>query len=204
MELSMIDFLFIQTISVAGVVFIARLWVANSFKKDIENYKSELNREVHRIQAELDKTLLVHRVQFETEFGALRVIWDKITEFRAASDGLQTTYGMELNWSSELPAQAVDKGNIEFVEATNQLMKEVHSQSPFYSGKIYDQCFQLISLSQDELDRRGPIGHSADIQELIALLQDRERNIEKIIKQSSAISEKIRCRLQELTTFRTG
>jgi hypothetical protein len=41
------------------------------YAEEIERVKNELERTSKRLQAELDKAVHVHRVQFETEFKAL-------------------------------------------------------------------------------------------------------------------------------------
>jgi hypothetical protein len=69
-----------------GKVWANRLMQGDIAKhaKDLEEIKSNFEATNRRIQAELDKTLHVHRVQFETEFRALIEIWAKVSAMRSA------------------------------------------------------------------------------------------------------------------------
>ena len=40
--------------------------------------KAEQDTDVKRLQAALERTVFVHRVQFETEFAAMKAIWEKV------------------------------------------------------------------------------------------------------------------------------
>jgi hypothetical protein len=51
---------------------------------DLEALKGKLEGMNKKVQAELDKTVYVHRLQFETEFKALSDIWNKVSSVRAA------------------------------------------------------------------------------------------------------------------------
>jgi len=50
--------------------------------------KAELQTERQRLQAYLDRTVYVHRVQFEKECAALSEIWKTIAELRSVFEAL--------------------------------------------------------------------------------------------------------------------
>jgi hypothetical protein len=49
----------------------------------MERLKAGLEADVRQMQSDLDRTVLIHRVQFETEFSALREIWSKVAAARS-------------------------------------------------------------------------------------------------------------------------
>src|SRR5437762_7695984 len=66
--------------------FLGKVWTNRLLAIDrlhyggkLEQLRDELNRKVRHLQADLDKTIFVHKVQFETEFNAMQAIWSKVT-----------------------------------------------------------------------------------------------------------------------------
>ena len=63
------------------------------YSEELERVRSELEASRRMLQAELDQVILVHRVQFETEFRVLADIWAKLAVLRSA--GLQRVIEMD-------------------------------------------------------------------------------------------------------------
>src|SRR5207302_168942 len=57
----------------------------------LQRLKDELEGKMKRLQSALDRTVLVHRVQFETEFAATRIIWEKLVATRGTMAALRPT-----------------------------------------------------------------------------------------------------------------
>ena len=55
----------------------------------IQKLRNEQDTRVKRLQAHLDRTKFVHRVQFETEFAAMKAIWEKVVGTRGTMAGLR-------------------------------------------------------------------------------------------------------------------
>jgi hypothetical protein len=52
------------------------------YAAELESYKNELERSKQLLQAEIDKTFLVTKVHFETEFDALKKVFAELAEIR--------------------------------------------------------------------------------------------------------------------------
>ena len=55
------------------------------YAAELEAYKSELDRSKTRFQAEVDRTILVTKVHFQTEFDALKQIFEKLSELKISN-----------------------------------------------------------------------------------------------------------------------
>ena len=55
---------------------------------DLERYKNELDGSMRMLQAGIDKTILVTKVHFQTEFEALKQIFEKLADLKFQICGL--------------------------------------------------------------------------------------------------------------------
>src|SRR5207245_10019928 len=76
-----------------GKVWASRILEADRLKygRELERLRSDLEASRRVLQGELDKTIHVHRVQFETEFRVLSDIWAKLSVLRPKMGGLRPT-----------------------------------------------------------------------------------------------------------------
>src|SRR5262245_26311166 len=83
-------------IVIAAASWLGKVWANRILESDrrrygeeLERVRSELETSRRLLQAELDKAVHVHRVQFETEFRVLAEIWEKLAVLRSAMGGLR-------------------------------------------------------------------------------------------------------------------
>ena len=58
------------------------------YSVELEAYKSDLEKAKQMVQAEIEKTTLVAKVHFETEFDALKRVFVRLAEIRPRITGL--------------------------------------------------------------------------------------------------------------------
>ena len=100
------------------------------------------------LQAELDQVILVHRVQFETEFRVLADIWAKLAVLRSAMGALRPT--MDVVSPDEDPDDRLNRRFATFERALHDFMRAVDDQSPFYPEDIFKELSVALQSAQHE------------------------------------------------------
>lgn len=109
-------------------------------EKELEGLKQEHAQLLARYQHDLDKTILVTKVHFETEFGALKEVFQKLAETRLALAGIRPF--MEIGHPDETrdyKLKALSTRLEKLVAAYNELISTTENLRPFYPQEIYDQ-----------------------------------------------------------------
>jgi hypothetical protein len=170
--------------------------------KDLEKLKSDFETTHRRIQADLDKAVHVHRVQFETEFRALSDIWVKLSavlasvrEALSASPHLAGDAGEQLSLErlKQITAAAAN-----FTGAASAFNSAVDDQSPFYPKPIYEKLNEVVAiLAEEEYElgsSKGTISLWLDDSAIPCL--------NKIVPLADQISKMIRQRIESLSLYR--
>lgn len=164
---------------------------------ELEELKSKFEAANQRIQTELDKTLVVHRVQFETEFKALSDIWARVSAVRGT---LATPCP---RFESEGKAERLHlliELAIPFSAATVALRRAVHDQAPFYSKAIYEKLNEFIGLAGEA---ENDLRLSKDNDVALSLWFDiNPKRFEKVAPLADQISDLIRQRIESLSLYR--
>jgi hypothetical protein len=117
------------------------------YGEELERVRSELEASRRMLQAELDKTVHVHRIQFETEFQALADIWAKLAAVRSAMAALRPIGDVV---SDEDPDARLQRRLVEFRTALNAFLRAVDDQSPFYPDDIFKGLSTALTIAQSE------------------------------------------------------
>lgn len=169
--------------------------------KDLEALKFRWEGMNKRVQAELDKTVYVHRVQFETEFKALSDIWGRVSNVRAALAELRPQ--LEIippEQDSKLARMDKLEGKFKkFAMASGELRQAAHNQSPFYTREIYDEITRMIDTLSDE---EAQLKLSDDPPLTDAWHRRGAQNWTIILNTADRISEMIRERIKSLSLYR--
>lgn len=114
--------------------------------------KNAFDADLRRLQTQLDRTLLVHRAQFEVEFEALRDVWAKASRLRSAVAGLRPIGGVvPVNDTIEAKkARLLERGKTLF-EAHDAAMAAIDDRSPFYSADIQTDLAELLRISREAI-----------------------------------------------------
>ena len=121
--------------------WLGKVWASRILEQDrlryqgeLERVKNELEATAKRLQGDIDKTIFVHRLHFETEFLALRDIWQRVARVRA-------TMALPLR-----QRDLNDKAHGAFEEASTavtELIEKIDALSPFYPKDIYFELDKL-------------------------------------------------------------
>ena len=153
----------IVSIGSAGAILLAlsswlgKIWASKILAKDrakysaeMERLKNELERASKQVQGEIDKTVFVHRVQFETEFKALTDIWAKVAHVRGEMSHLRPSFTIEPDQTLEDRKKALEPRFKSFWSAYNELIDAVHRSGPFYSRAVREELLVLLGAGQAE------------------------------------------------------
>jgi hypothetical protein len=119
------------------------------YAESLAGYEHELDKSKRRLQAEIDTTILVTRVHFETEFEALKEVFSQLAEVRLLMPGIRPFLGMTRpGETDEDKRNALLQRVTEFGLAYNKLISVAENLSPFYPQNIYqhiEDCRQAAN-----------------------------------------------------------
>ena len=171
------------------------------YQRQLEEYKSQLDTTKSFLQAEIDKTILVTKVHFETEFEALKEVFAKLAEvklqfstlrqrFRGRPSGYEghiETHGDMLN---ELTQALLD-----FQKAHNKLVESAEHLSAFYPQAIYEELLKCFEASKNEA-REIELGVAEAFS--VQWNQRGVENLETFMRHFNNVSNLIRERISKL------
>ena len=195
--------------------WLGKVWAARILERDrlhytteLERFKTELDRSTRQLQANVDRTVFVGRVHFETEFKALADIWSKVAAMRASMAVVRPM--SDIVPANENPEQREERQVSRlraFLSDLDQFVTAVDSQSPFIPERIFRKLEEIVVLARREAievrverqDReRNPLRdwhqrgreHNQQLERLTAELSDliRERLASLVVLSSGGIS----------------
>ena len=160
--------------------------------------KADQDAEVKRLQALLDRTLFVHRAQFDAEFAGMRSIWEKLVATRGRMASLRPTFSTAPEGETE--EQALERFFVRrkaFQQALGELKDAVFSSEPFICEPLYRELFErlLLAASAEELSVSvhkpdEPKWHEAG-----------EKNLGDFMVSATRVASLIRLRIAALTVL---
>ncbi len=129
---------------VALAAWFGKIWASKILEKDrakhtaeMEHFKSDIQKTARQLQGQIDRTLFVHRVQFETEFKALTDIWAKVTRLRRAMAALRPIVSIGPAAETEAEAAEALQGRFTSFNAAHIVLADaVQEQAPFYPYSV--------------------------------------------------------------------
>jgi hypothetical protein len=170
---------------------------------EMARLKTELQGEIHTLQAVLNRTVFVHRTQFETEFAALRDIWAKVA-------GVRATMGLVRPMLNFVPADETPEQRqvreFERLGAFNvdldALIRAVDTQSPFVPQDIYRKLDEAIQVARTESTEVQVERHDRDQNPMRDWYRRGREHFQQFQQAATEISDLIRARLETLTVVR--
>ncbi len=195
----------ITVIATSVSTWLSNIWAKKLLEKDRQKYRSELEglKSAYelantRLQAELDKRIHIHRVQFETEFKALSDIWAKVTALRGTMATLRPQF--DIIREGETTEQRLQQRLTPFRNALYEFKQAMFSTSPFYPRNIYDELLNTLlpaaTLEETELLTTPP--------QMMAgrdWAEDAKRNMSQVMKSAERVSEMIREHIAKLSVY---
>jgi hypothetical protein len=166
------------------------------YEKQLEAYKAQLDTSKRLLQAEIDKTILVTKVHFETEFTALKEVFAKLAELKLQFSALVPSFRVaRVDETQEYREKRLTKCLEEFQQAFDELLEAVEHFSAFYPPQIYaglGECLKHASLEVTEIQLSGDRLFRHD------WYQERSESLKKFLVSFNAVSEMIRDRISKL------
>jgi hypothetical protein len=108
-------------------------------EKELEALKQEHAHLLARYQHELDKTILVTKVHFETEFSALKEAFQKLAEVRLTFAGIRPFMSVaRAGETREDKLKALSERLDKLISAYNGLIATTENLRPFYPKEVYE------------------------------------------------------------------
>lgn len=169
------------------------------YAETLTHLNSELEAANRKLQAELDKTIHVYRIQFEKEFQALVGIWKTVSELRSQIAGLRPSMSLSLPDESRRQEE-LNKRFGSFQKALWALQHTIHGQGPFYGEEVYGEVDRLLMIAKREnlemqLNTPEPFSHP--------WYAAGEKNKAEFIAQADVVSKVMRTRISQLTVYGT-
>jgi hypothetical protein len=160
--------------------------------------KTEQDAEIKRLQARIDRTVLVHRVHFETEFAALRNIWEKLMATRGTMASLRPTFSTAPE--GETKEQRLERFFVRrkaFHQALNELKDEVFKNEPFISEDIYQELFHYLLRAASAEDLSVTVHKPSEPN----WYETGEKNLGDFMQSANKVATLIRARLASLAVL---
>jgi hypothetical protein len=151
-------------------------------------------------QHELDKMILVTKVHFETEFAALKTVFQKLSEVRITMAGVRPMIGIaHESETKDDKLKALMERLRQFTIAYNALLETTENLSPFYPKQIYaylEECRSAANTELMEVKTAGEetFGHH--------WYQDGDRNMQRFLKAYNTVADLIRDHIARLAIAR--
>jgi hypothetical protein len=195
-----------------GIVFalsswLGKVWAARILEEDrarfqavLQSTEHEAQRVLERLKVETQKQVLVHRVQFETEFQAYREIWQALSEAIVAT--LQLRPFMEYRGKEKTDEQWKEEKLQRYADNLNRFIEAARRNAPFLPSAVANEVEALLRLLQEEegdyrVGREGAVSSRE-------YFEKGDKNREEIGKQADKIRDAIRERIGLLELITSG
>jgi hypothetical protein len=127
---------------------------------ELERYKNELDGSKRMLQAEIDKTIWVTKVHFQTEFEALKQVLEKLADLKFQICGLHPVMRIVRETETKQERLAsLDKQLESFHIAYDAWLNASEHLCPFYPQQTYEylrECLTVANAEDMHLKLSGP------------------------------------------------
>lgn len=177
-------------------------WRLEKHNKEMARLQGEIENSRRLLQAEIDKTILVTKVHFETEFDAYKAVFQKLAEMRFHFSELRPSMSIVPANDTKEARRTRLAGSVKNTQqAYNELITTSENLSPFYAPEIYQQILECQRIAQLEIN------------DILVLSQDEftlewfgrgKRNLEQFMTGYNRVADLIRHRISKLTVVRSS
>lgn len=118
------------------------------YAKEIEHYKSELDKNLNRLSAINEKELYISKLQYEKEFSIYLDLWERIHEIIHSTISI-----IDFIDDFDLPFQEQkrkDKKRINLlIDKYSEYCTDIERYSPFYKTEFYNKFLKIKSLCSE-------------------------------------------------------
>ena len=167
-------------------------------EQKLARFRADQDSEMKRLQTVLDRTVFVHRAQFETEFAAMKAIWEKLMATRGTMASLRPTFATAPE--DETAEQALERFFVRrkaYQQALTELKDAVFNSEPFISEALYHELFGklLLAASAEELSVRVHKPTEPN------WFETGEKNLGNFMASANNVASLVRLRIASLTVL---
>jgi len=188
-----------NTLLVGLAAYLGKLWATSIAQREqaeldtkLEQIKSDIQKANQRLDARLQKSIHVHRVQFEKEFEIYLGLSSSLVKLRnsffSLNRNLRPIHDDPVERKKYWDEQAKD-----FITSYTDFRDVVDNNKPFYCQTVYDAAQKLVDRSVDELIYRQ--FHGGEVAHRVTELKEIKK---EILASVSEIVEAIRQRIASL------
>ncbi len=173
------------------------------YSRELEEFKDGLQKEQKRIQAGIDRHVLVTRAQFETEFSAVKDVFKNLYKLLLAMNGLRPTISTSpAGESREKKIERLFERLKVVMSAYDQVVTAYGTMSPFYPEEIYNAVQECLQAANVEILMVQTAGEPDTFK--MEWFQEGERNRANFMKAYKNVSALMRKRLETLSVLPNG
>jgi hypothetical protein len=139
------------------------------YAMQLEELRSRYAHELESYKTRLEHSIVVSRAQFQTEFDAMKQVFQKLSQVRLRMGSLRPLFdiaegGTTQEERKQKRFERLQEELTSFVIAYNELLAVVEDLSPFYPTEIYQQLNECLSAANAEqidirLEGRDALSH---------------------------------------------
>ena len=169
-------------------------------ERELEKFKLAHAQALAGYQNELDRTILVTKVHFETEFSALKESFQKLAEVRLTMAGVRPFMGMTFEGETkENKLKDLFERLERLKNAYNELVATTENLSPFYPKDIYGHFDECRSVAHIEITQVMTSGNAVFTSDWYA---EGTRNMDKFLRAYNTASSLVREHISKLAIAR--
>ncbi len=166
------------------------------FARELEEYKDALERSKSLLGAEIEKSVFVTRVHFETEFAAYKQVWEALAPLRLAMEETRPIFSISPRGETdEEKRRELAQRLRELSDAHKKAVNVVENLRPFYPTQVHVrllECMKAAWLEGKDIQTAGDETFTINWYEQGAKRRD------QFMDAYSAVSDMIRARIETL------
>ena len=170
----------VQAVLTGLLGFLGKMWLGRT-----------LQSEKTKLEAMVEKSLYMQKVQFDTEFQIYSQLWEELCNVRNTIENI--------SWHRERHTDPRKSSYEEkcknYYDSVTSLKSLVESKRPFYSAEIANLLFEMIDLADKERKRDECFRAERGMGSLFLVTPEGVENLVKLKLMSGKICETIRTRL---------
>ncbi|MGA2694953.1 MAG: hypothetical protein ABSE92_02765 [Terriglobales bacterium] len=175
------------------------------YAKQLEELRSSYARELEFYKTQLERSVLITRAQFQTEFRAMKQVFQKLSQVRLRMASLRpsidvTGGGANAEERKLKRFERLQEDFNGFLSAYNELVAVVEDFSPFYPIEVYRQLNECLAAAMAEqfdikLEGLDALSHAG--------FNQGKLNMDRFLAAYNKVSELIRDRISHLAIVPT-
>ncbi|MCP3959878.1 MAG: hypothetical protein GY719_18695 [bacterium] len=165
--------------------WLGRVWASRILEQDRAKYQEELER----VRGDRERSVFVHRIQFEAEFRGYQEVWKTLSSIVAKTFAFRPL----LDYApKDKTREEVKKGRLEeFWSEYSSLQEVIRQHKPFLASDLDSHWEGILQALREEAIDYDHVNESDKRQSW----EDRKKNLEAIRRHTDRICEAIRERV---------